>query len=181
MPRPIDPRGGRVKDTGPNINRDITAPEVRLIDETGENVGVVTLKDALSRATNANLDLVEIVPNAKPPVAKIMNYGKYKYQEQKKAAEAKKKQVKVELKEIKVRPNIDKHDYDVKLKATRRFIEDGNKVKVTLRFRGREIAHSSLGIALLKRIQSDVEDIAKTDQQPKMEGRLGIMMLSPKS
>ncbi|MEM6602594.1 MAG: translation initiation factor IF-3 [Pseudomonadota bacterium] len=180
MARPVDARGGRSKDTGPNINRNITSEEVRLIDETGENVGVVSLEDALSRAVNLDLDLVEIVPNAKPPVVKIMNYGKYKYQEQKKAAEAKKKQQKVELKEIKVRPNIDTHDYDVKLKAARRFIEEGNKVKVTLRFRGREIAHSDLGLALLKRIQADIEDISKTDQAPKMEGRLGIMILSPK-
>lgn len=174
-------RPNKPKDSGPNTNRAITAPEVRLIDETGENVGVVQTKDALKRAMELELDLVEIVPNAEPPVAKIMNYGKFRYQEQKKAAEAKKKQKVVELKEIKVRPNIEKHDYEVKLKATRRFIEEGNKVKVTLRFRGREIAHADLGLELLRRIQTDTEDLAKTDQAPKMEGRMGLMILAPKA
>ena len=177
----MDTRPVKPKDTGPNINRSITALEVRLIDETGENVGVVATKDALQRALELEMDLVEIVPNSVPPVAKIMNYGKFKYQEQKKAAEAKKKQKIVETKEIKVRPNIDTHDYDVKIKATRRFIEEGNKVKVTLRFRGREIAHANLGIDVLKRIQGDTEDIAKTDQQPRMDGRMGLMILSPKA
>lgn len=181
MARPNDSRQERSKkDNGPRINRDITAEIVRLIDETGENVGETSLKDALSRAYNAQLDLVEIVPHAKPPVVKIMNYGKFKYQEQKKLAEAKKKQHKVDLKEIKIRPNIDTHDYDVKIKAARRFIEDGNKVKFTLRFRGREIAHSKIGMALFERILNDLEDIVKVDQEAKMEGRVCLMILSPK-
>jgi len=176
-----DVRPNKPKDNGPNINRAIVAMQVRLIDETGENVGVVQTKDALKRALELELDLVEIVPNAEPPVAKIMNYGKFKYQEQKKAAEAKKKQKIVEIKEIKVRPNIDKHDYDVKIKAARRFIEEGDKVKFTLRFRGREIAHANLGMELLKRIEADIIDIAKIDQAAKMDGRLGLMIISPKA
>lgn len=181
MSKTNDIRQNKPKETGPNINRAITAVDVRLIDETGENVGVVPTKDALKRALDLELDLVEIVPNAEPPVAKIMNYGKFKYQEQKKTAEAKKKQKIVEIKEIKVRPNIDKHDYAVKIKAARRFIEEGDKVKFTLRFRGREIAHSHLGMELLKRIEADILDIVKVDQAPKMDGRLGLMIVSPKA
>jgi len=169
------------KHTGPRINTMISANDVRLITEDSENIGVVAAKDALERARGLGLDLVEIVPNAEPPVCKIMDYGKHKYQEQKKAAEAKKKQKIIEVKEIKLRPNIESHDYDVKLRAARRFLDEGNKVKVTLRFRGREIAHSKLGIELMERFLGDCEDLAKVDQAPKMEGRVGLMILSAKS
>jgi translation initiation factor IF-3 len=168
------------KVTGPRMNHLILSKEVRLVVETGENIGIVPTKDAQDRAKSVGLDLVEIVPNAEPPVCKIMDYGKFKYQEQKKAAEAKKKQKVVELKEIKIRPCIGQHDYDVKLKSTRRFLEEGNKVKVTLRFRGREIAHSELGIAVMQRLLDDTHDIAKVDQAPKMDGRMGLMILSAK-
>lgn len=168
------------KNSGPRMNDMINIKEVRLITEDGENIGVVATRDALDRARKLELDLVEIVPNAQPPVCKIMDYGKFKYQEQKKVAEAKKKQKVVELKEIKLRPTIEKHDYEVKLKSTRRFIVEGNKVKVTLRFRGREIAHSDLGLQVMQRLLDDVLDISKADQLPQMEGRIGLMILSPK-
>ena len=168
------------KHSGPRMNNMITSKEVRLITEEGDNIGVVLTRDALDRAKRVEMDLVEIVPNAEPPVCKIMDYGKFKYQEQKKVAEAKKKQKTVELKEIKLRPTIESHDYAVKLKATRRFLEEGNKVKVTLRFRGREIAHSSLGLQVMQRLLDDAIDIAKVDQAPQMEGRIGLMILSAK-
>lgn len=179
MRRPMDSGAGR-KNEGPNINGAILSSEIRLIDETGENVGVTPLRDALARAKTLGLDLVEIVPNSVPPVCKIMDYRKFKYQEQKKNSEAKKKQKTVEIKEIKVRPNIDIHDYNVKLRAVHRFLEEGNKVKVTLRFRGREIAHAELGLAVLHRIQKDTEEVAKLDQPAKIDGRFGLMVLSPK-
>jgi len=151
-----------------------------LIDENADNVGVVETHDALSRAQDAGLDLVEVSPDAKPPVCKIMDYGKYKYQEQKKAAEARKKQKTVEVKEIKMRPNIDAHDYDVKMKAMRRFFDEGDKVKVTLRFRGREMAHQYLGREVLERVKGDVEEIAKVELEPRSEGRQMIMVLAPR-
>jgi len=162
------------------MNEDIRVPEVRLIDQTGQNVGVVSTADALARATEAGLDLVEISPDAKPPVAKILDFGKYKYQEQKKAAEARKKQKIVEIKEIKMRPSIDDHDYDVKMRAIKRFFEEGDKVKVTLRFRGRELSHGQLGMNLLKRVQDDTAEDAKVESYPRMEGRQMLMVLSPK-
>ena len=165
---------------GPRMNEDIRVREVRLIDHTGTNVGVVATTDALAKAVEAGLDLVEISPDANPPVAKILDYGKYKYQEQKKAAEARKKQKVVEIKEIKMRPSIDDHDYDVKMRSIRRFFEEGDKVKVTLRFRGREMAHQELGTMLLNRVKSDFEAEAKVEQEPRPEGRQIVMVLAPR-
>ena len=166
--------------SGPRINDAIRAREVRLIDETGQNVGVVSRQDAMDRATQAGMDLVEISPDAQPPVAKILDYGKFKYQEQKKAAEARKRQKIVEIKEIKLRPNIDDHDYDVKMKSIKRFFEEGDKVKVTLRFRGREMAHQSIGMDVLRRVKSDLEAISKVEAEPRFEGRQMVMVLAPK-
>ena len=166
--------------SGPRINDAIRAREVRLIDENGQNVGVVSRPDALERAAAAGLDLVEVSPDAEPPVCKILDYGKYKYQEQKKAAEARKNQKIVEIKEIKMRPSIDDHDYDVKIRSIKRFFEDGDKVKVTLRFRGREMAHQELGYQLLQRVKSDVEPISKVESEPRMEGRQMVMVLAPR-
>jgi translation initiation factor IF-3 len=162
------------------MNEDIRVPEVRLIDQTGQNVGVVSTADALIRATEAGLDLVEISPDANPPVAKILDFGKYKYQEQKKAAEARKKQKIVEIKEIKMRPSIDDHDYDVKMRSIRRFFGEGDKVKVTLRFRGRELSHQELGWQVLQRVKSDTEQLAKVESEPRMEGRQMVMVLAPR-
>lgn len=158
----------------------ITAEEVLLIDEEGNKVGAVGLSEALDAAEEASLDLVEISPNSDPPVCKILDYGKYKYQEQKKRNEAKKKQKTVDVKEIKMRPNIDIHDYQVKLRAMHRFFEEGDKVKVTLRFRGRELAHQNLGMDLLKRLQQEVEEVAKVEMPPKMEGRQMVMVMAPR-
>jgi translation initiation factor IF-3 len=166
--------------SGPKINDAIRAREVRLIDETGQNVGVVGKADALARAEQAGLDLVEVSPDAEPPVCKILDFGKYKYQEQKKAAEARKHQKIVEIKEIKMRPSIDDHDYDVKMRAIRRFFEEGDKVKITLRFRGREMAHQHLGMDVLKRVKVDTEPIAKVESEPRFEGRQMVMVLAPK-
>ena len=165
---------------GPRMNEDIRVREVRLIDATGQNVGVVSTPEALAKAVEAGLDLVEISPDANPPVAKILDYGKYKYQEQKKAAEARKRQKIVEIKEIKMRPSIDDHDFDVKMRAIKRFFEEGDKVKVTLRFRGRELAHPELGMKLLQQVKADFEPVAKVEHEPKMEGRQMIMILAPK-
>ncbi len=166
--------------SGPRINEAIRAREVRLIDENGQNVGVVSKLDAMERATTAGLDLVEISPDAEPPVCKILDFGKFKYQEQKKAAEARKNQKVVEIKEIKMRPGIDDHDYDVKMRAMQRFFEEGDKVKVTLRFRGREMAHQHLGMDVLKRVKADTEAIAKVESEPRFEGKQMVMVLSPK-
>ena len=166
--------------SGPKINDAIRAREVRLIDETGQNIGVVSKFDALARAEEAGLDLVEVSPDAEPPVCKILDFGKYKYQEQKKAAEARKHQKIVEIKEIKMRPGIDDHDYDVKMRAIKRFFEEGDKVKVTLRFRGREMAHQHLGMDVLVRVKNDVEPIAKVESEPRFEGRQMVMVLAPK-
>ncbi len=143
-------------------------------------VGIVTIRDALVAAEEAGLDLVEIAPNADPPVCKILDYGKYKYELQKKAAEARKKQKIIEVKEIKMRPNIDDNDYDVKMRSAKRFIEEGDKVKVTMRFRGREMAHQDLGMNVLVRVRDELEDVAKVEQMPKLEGRQMIMVLAPK-
>ena len=143
-------------------------------------VGIVTIRDALIAAEEAGLDLVEIAPNADPPVCKILDYGKYKYELQKKAAEARKKQKIIEVKEIKMRPNIDDNDYDVKMRSARRFIEEGDKVKVTMRFRGREMAHQDLGMNVLIRVRDELESMAKVEQMPKLEGRQMIMVLAPK-
>ncbi|MCC2651059.1 MAG: translation initiation factor [Microvirga sp.] len=166
---------------GPRANRDIRGVrEVQLIDDTGQNRGVVPFFDALKVAEDAGLDLVEISPNATPPVCKILDYGKFRFLEQKKAAEARKKQKTVEVKEIKLRPGIDDHDYEVKMKAMKGFFEEGNKVKITLRFRGREMAHQSLGLKVLDRVKADVGDIAKVEMEPNFEGRQVVMVLAPR-
>ena len=168
------------KREGPRINEEIQVSEVRLVAEDAEQLGVVSLEAALQRAADAGLDLVEVSPNASPPVCKIIDYGKLKYQEQKKKNEARKKQKTIDVKEIKLRPNIDTHDYDVKMRNARRFIDDGDKVKVTLRFRGREMAHQELGANVLTRVRQETEEIAKIEAMPKMEGRQMIMVLAPR-
>ena len=165
---------------GPRINDEIRVPQVRLIDDAGEMIGVMSAREALIRAYDVGLDLVEISPNAVPPVCKILDYGKYKYEQQKKANEARKKQKVVEVKEIKLRPGIDEHDYDVKMKAVRRFFEEGDKVKVTLRFRGREIAHQDIGYRLLTRVKAETATLAKVELEPSMEGRQMVMVLAPR-
>jgi translation initiation factor IF-3 len=177
--RPIRPAQPTAKE-GPRINEEIRVREVQLIDQTGHNHGPVEVQIALQRAQEAGLDLVEIAPNSSPPVCKILDYGKYKYQAQKKAAEARKKQKVVEVKEIKLRPMIDDHDYDVKMRSMQRFFEEGDKVKVTLRFRGREMAHQELGYQLLNRVKGDTLKIAKVEQEPRFEGRQVVMVLAPR-
>ena len=162
------------------MNDEIRAPQVRLIDEAGDMQGVMSLRDALNRAYAAGLDLLEISPNAEPPVVKILDYGKYKYEQQKKRNEAKKKQKVIEIKEIKVRPNIDENDYQVKLRAMKSFIEEGDKVKVTLRFRGREMAHQEIGVRVLERIRNEMDGMSKVEQMPRMENRQMVMVLSPR-
>ena len=162
------------------MNDEIRVPRVLLIDQNGEKQGIMPTSSALEAAEEVGLDLVEIVPTADPPVCKILDYGKFRFQEQKKKAEARKRQKVVELKEIKLRPNIDVHDYEVKTKAMHRFFEEGDKVKITLRFRGRELAHGQLGMVLLQRVQADVAETAKVEQHPRMEGRQMLMVLSPK-
>lgn len=158
----------------------ILAREVRLIDETGDNIGVLRTEDARVKAKEAGLDLVEVSPNADPPVCKILDYGKFKYEAQKKANANRKKQKTQDIKEIKMRPGIDTHDYDVKMRSIHRFIDDGDKVKITLRFRGRELAHQELGMDVLHRVQEDVNDVAKVEAMPKMEGRQMIMVIAPR-
>ena len=165
---------------GPRVNEEIRVPQVRLIDDAGEMQGVMTAREAQSRAFAAGLDLVEISPNADPPVCKILDYGKFKYEQQKKKNEAKKKQKVVEIKEVKVRPNIDENDYQVKLRAMKTFIEEGDKVKVTLRFRGREMAHQDIGVRVLERIRADLEASTKVESMPRMEMRQMVMVLSPR-
>jgi translation initiation factor IF-3 len=166
---------------GPRANRDIRGVrDVQLIDESGQNKGVMPFFDALRLAEDAGLDLVEIAPNSAPPVCKILDYGKYRFLEQKKAAEARKKQKTVEVKEVKLRPGIDDHDYDVKMRAMKGFFEEGNKVKITLRFRGREMAHQDIGLRVLDRVKSDVGDLAKVEQEPNFEGRQVVMVLAPR-
>ena len=167
------------RETGPRVNDRVRGPEIRLIGAEGENVGVVTPERGLEMALDVGLDLVEISPNASPPVCKIMDFGKFKYETQKKEAEARKKQKIIEIKEVKFRPNTDKHDYEVKMRNVFKFLENGDKVKVTLRFRGREMAHLDLGRQLLERVADDVEEIGKIENMPKMEGRQMIMMIGP--
>ena len=165
---------------GPRVNEEIRSREVHLIMQDGANRGTVSIAEALQAAQESGLDLVEISPNAAPPIVKILDYGKYKYQEQKKAAEARKKQKVVEVKELKYRPMIDDHDYEVKMRAMQRFFEEGDKVKVTLRFRGREMAHQELGTQLLNRVKEDTLKIAKVEMEPRFEGRQMIMILAPR-
>jgi translation initiation factor IF-3 len=165
---------------GPRVNEEIRVPQVRLIDQDGEMQGVMTAREAVQRAYAVGLDLLEISPNADPPVVKILDFGKYKYELQKKKNEAKKKQKVIEIKEIKVRPNIDENDYQVKMRAMKSFIDEGDKVKVTLRFRGREMAHQDIGIRVLERIRAELDATTKVEQMPRMENRQMVMVLSPR-
>ena len=169
-----------VQKDGPRVNEEIRVREVQLIDASGHNHGPTPIQAALDAAQAAGLDLVEIAPNSAPPVCKLLDYGKYKFQTQKKAAEARKKQKVVEVKEIKLRPMIDDHDYQVKMRSMERFFEEGDKVKITLRFRGREMAHQELGTRLLNRVKDDTTKMAKIESEPRMEGRQMIMVLAPR-
>ena len=173
--RPVAPQ----KD-GPLSNEDIISPEVQLIDAEGVNQGAVRTRDALTQAQEQGLDLVIIAASSTPPVAKMLDLGRFKYAAQKKAAEARKKQKVIEVKEIQLRPNIDDHDYETKMKAVTRFLEDGDRVKVTLRFRGREMAHQDIGMELLVRVQKEMEARAKVESSPRSEGRQMVMVLAPK-
>lgn len=166
--------------SGPRYNNMIQSDKVRVIDQDGENIGVMYTRQAIEQAAEVGLDLVEVSPNADPPVCKFLDVGKFRYEAQKKANAARKTQKTQEIKEIKMRPNIDDHDYDTKMRNVHRFILDGDKVKVTLRFRGRELSHQQLGMNLLRRVQEDVADIAKVEAYPRMEGRQMLMVLSPK-
>ncbi len=162
------------------MNADILSPEIRLIEADGSNRGVVSRDEALSRAEEVGLDLVEISPNTEPPVCKILDYGKLKYEQQKKKAEARKKQKTIDVKEVKMRPGIDVHDYDVKMRNMRRFLEEGDKVKVTMRFRGREMMHQDLGMKVLERVLDDLGELAKVEQMAKLEGRQMTMVVAPR-
>ncbi|MCS6762133.1 MAG: translation initiation factor IF-3 [Candidatus Devosia symbiotica] len=173
--RPVVPQ----KD-GPPSNEDITSADVQLIDAGGKNRGIVNTREALAEAQEQGLDLVLISPNANPPVAKMLDLGRFKYAAQKKAAEARKKQKVIEVKEVQMRPNIDTHDYETKMKAVQRFLDDGDRVKVTMRFRGREMAHQDLGMRLLLKVRTQTEEIAKVESQPRSEGRQMVMVLAPK-
>lgn len=166
------------KKDGPRINTEITAEEIRVVGEDGEMAGVMSVAEGIKLAEESGLDLVELSPNAKPPVCKIIDYSKYKYEQQKKASEARKKQKTVDVKEVKIRPGIEDHDYQVKMRNARKFLENGDKVKVTMRFRGREMAHQEIGFNLLKRMIEELADVGKVDLHPKMEGRQIIMVLS---
>ncbi len=173
--RPVAPQ----KD-GPISNEDISSPDVQLIDAEGENRGVVRTREALAEAQELGLDLVLIAPNSAPPVAKMLDLGRFKYAAQKKAAEARKKQKVIEVKEVQLRPNIDDHDYNTKMKAVQRFIDEGDRVKVTMRFRGREMAHQELGMQLLLKVREQMDAVAKVESQPRSEGRQMVMVLAPK-
>ena len=175
--RPL--QGPPPKKTGPRVNEDINAESIRVVGDDGEMLGVMSVDQALAKAESIGLDLVEISPNSDPPVCKILDYGKLKYQEQKKKSEARKKQKIIEVKEIKMRPNIDTHDYGVKMRAIHKFIGEGDKVKVTIRFRGREMAHQELGMQLLDRVREETGEEAKVEHEPTMEGRQMIMVLAP--
>jgi translation initiation factor IF-3 len=166
---------------GPRINTQITVPTVRLVKEDGTMVGITSLREALIMAADAGLDLVEISPNAEPPVCKILDFGKFKYEVQKKRNEARKKQKVIEVKEIKLRPGIDEHDYDVKMRALARFLEEGDKVKVTMRFRGREMVHQEIGVQVLERVRTQFDEAAKVEQMPRLEGRQMVMVLAPRA
>jgi translation initiation factor IF-3 len=165
---------------GPRYDEFITVPKVRVIDQDGENLGVLYTREAIAIAAEAGLNLVEVSPGADPPVCKILDVGKFKYEAQKKAAIARKNQKTQEIKEIKMRPNIDDHDYNTKMKAVHRFIEEGDKVKLTLRFRGRELSHGELGMRLMERVRDDTAEYAKVEQAPKMEGRQMLMVIAPR-
>ncbi|MEQ8246569.1 MAG: translation initiation factor IF-3 [Alphaproteobacteria bacterium] len=180
MPRRPHHAPPPVAKQGPRVNDEINVNAVRLVAADGEVVGVVGIEEALAMAEEAGLDLVEVAPNSSPPVCKLLDYGKFKYEAQKKANAARKKQKVIEVKEIKMRPGIDDHDYDVKMRSIVRFIDEGDKVKVTLRFRGREMAHQDIGMRVLERVRDDVEEMAKVEQFPKMEGRLMTMVIAPR-
>ena len=165
---------------GPRVNTEIDARSIRLIDADGEMVGVVSLREGLDMAAEVGLDLVEVSPNADPPVCKILDFGKFKYEAQKKKNEARKKQKVIEVKEVKLRPNIDDNDYEVKMRAMRKFLAEGDKVKITLRFRGREMAHQHLGMAVLDRVREALDDLAKVESLPRMEGRQMVMIVAPR-
>ena len=167
------------KEIGPRMNEQITASEVRVISSNGKQLGIISIREALNYAEDEGFDLVEVSPDASPPVCKIIDYGKLKYKEQKSKKEAKKKQKTIEVKEIKMRPGIDKHDYDVKIKALSKFIAGGNKVKVSLRFRGREMEHQNLGMELLNKLTEEVSKYAKIEVPPKSEGKQIMMVLVP--
>ena len=174
------PQGAPVPLNGPRFNEFIVSPKVRVIDQDGENLGVMYTREAMEQAQSVGLDLVEVSPNADPPVAKFLDVGKFKYEAQKKANLARKSQKTQEIKEIKMRPNIDDHDYDTKMKKVIEFIGEGDKVKITLRFRGRELAHPELGMKLLQKVKGDFEPVAKVEYEPRMEGRQMIMILAPR-
>lgn len=178
MRRPIGP--GPQPLNGPRYNEWINVPKVRVIDENGENIGVMFTREAHAMAQEIGLDLVEVSPNADPPVCKFLDVGRYKYENQKKANAARKSQHVQEIKEVKMRPNIDDHDYEVKMRSVKKFIDEGDKVKLTLRFRGRELAHGQLGLKLLERVRDDSADYAKVEQLPRMEGRQMLMIMAPK-
>ena len=165
---------------GPRVNEQIEAEKVRVVNADGEMVGVISKEEGVEIAFEAGLDLVEVSPNADPPVCKVLDYGKYKYEAQKKANEARKKQKVIDVKEIKMRPGIDEHDYQVKMRSVRRFLDEGDKVKMTIRFRGREMAHQELGMKVLDRVREDIDELAKVEQFPKSEGRLMTMVIAPK-
>ena len=165
---------------GPRVNEQIEAEKVRVVNADGEMVGVISKEEGIEIAFEAGLGLVEVSPNADPPVCKVLDYGKYKYEAQKKANEARKKQKVIDVKEIKMRPGIDEHDYQVKMRSVRRFLDEGDKVKMTIRFRGREMAHQELGMKVLDRVREDVDELAKVEQFPKSEGRLMTMVIAPK-
>ncbi|OSZ69107.1 translation initiation factor IF-3 [Sphingomonas sp. IBVSS1] len=166
--------------SGPLYDEFIKSPKVRVIDQDGENLGVLYTREAIAMAQEAGLNLVEVSPGADPPVCKILDVGKFKYEAQKKAAAARKNQKTQEIKEIKMRPNIDEHDYQTKMKAIARFLEEGDKVKLTLRFRGRELSHGELGLKLLERVRDETADVAKVEQLPRLEGRQMLMVIAPK-
>ncbi len=169
----------RTKDRGPRSNNRITSPDVQVISSDGDNLGVLTLSDAIKKAKNEGLDLIEIAPNTKPPVCKIMDMGKYKYDAQKKANKAKKKQKKIELKEIKLRPVTETHDYTFKIKNAQKFLSKGDKVKFTIKFKGRELQHSHLGNELMDKIKLDMQEIGRVELQPKFDGKQMIMVIQP--
>ena len=171
--------GGAIAKPETNINRAIRARELRVVDDEGGQLGILSLEDALRAAEERGLDLVEVSPNAVPPVCRIMDYGKYKYQASKRAAEAKKKAAKVELKEVKMRPKTEEHDFGFKVKNARRFLEEGNKVKVTIMFRGREVTHPEFGHNLLAKVAEDVKDIGVVEATPRLAGRFMSMVLGP--
>ncbi|MCU0891329.1 translation initiation factor IF-3 [Sandarakinorhabdus rubra] len=166
--------------SGPLYDEFIKSPKVRVIDQDGENLGVLYTREAIAMAQEAGLNLVEVSPGADPPVCKILDVGKFKYEAQKKAAAARKNQKTQEIKEIKMRPNIDEHDYQTKMKAIHRFLEEGDKVKLTLRFRGRELSHGELGLKLLERVRDETAELAKVEQLPRLEGRQMLMVIAPR-